>query len=80
MSKQKITQQMRYRESLIKYANKHGVSKAARVYNTDRQYIYRWQKRYDGNIRSLANQSTRPKSHPTQNLLEICLLKIKIQV
>ena len=31
VSKTKITQQMRYRESLIKYADKHGVSKAARL-------------------------------------------------
>ena len=67
MSKSKITQQMRYRESLIKYAKKHGVSKAARVYNTNRQYIYRWLKRYDGTTRSLANKSKRPKSHPSQH-------------
>lgn len=67
MSEQKITQQMRYRESLIKYASKHGVSKAARVYNTNRQYIYRWKNRYDGSIRSLSNESTRPKSHPAQH-------------
>lgn len=58
---------MRYRESLIKYASKHGVSKAARVYNTSRQYIYRWMKRYDGTTRSLANQSRKPKSHPNQH-------------
>jgi len=70
VSKTKITQQMRYRESLIKYANKHGVSKAARVYNTSRQYIYRWMKRYDGTTRSLANQSRRPKSHPNQHTPE----------
>lgn len=55
---------MRYRESLIKYALKHGVSKASRVYNTNRQYIYRWKNRYNGDIRSLANQSKKPKSHP----------------
>lgn len=67
MSKPKITQQMRYRESLIKYADKHGVSKASRVYNTSRQNIYRWMKRYDGTTRSLANLSKRPKSHPNQH-------------
>ena len=67
MSKPKITQQMRYRESLIQYANKHGVTKASRVYNTNRQYIYRWMNRYDGTIRSLANQSKKPKSHPNQH-------------
>ena len=76
MSKSKITQQMRYRESLIKYAKKHGVSKAARVYNTNRQYIYRWLKRYDGLTRSLANLSKKPKSHPSQHTQdEIKLIK-----
>ncbi len=58
---------MRYRESLIKYAKKHGVSKAARVYNTSRQNIYRYMHRYDGTIKSLANLSRRPKSHPNQH-------------
>ena len=70
MSKPKITQQMRYRLSLIKYAEKHGVSKAARVYNTCRQNIYRYRKRYDGTIRSLGNYSRRPKSHPNQHSQE----------
>ncbi len=76
MSKPKITQQMRYRESLIKYASKFGVSKASRVYNTSRQYIYRWMKRYDGTTRSLANLSKRPKSHPNQHTCdELKLIK-----
>ena len=70
MSKPKITQQMRYRESLIKYADKHGVTKASRVYNTNRQYIYRWMKRYDGSTRSLTNLSRKPKSHPRQHTIE----------
>lgn len=37
-----ITQDMRFRLSLIHYAEKHGVSNAARKYKTNRQYIYRW--------------------------------------
>ncbi|NLA86605.1 MAG: IS481 family transposase, partial [Clostridiales bacterium] len=35
----KITQDMKYRQSLIKYAEKHGVSKASRKYNKARSYI-----------------------------------------
>lgn len=67
---------MRYRESLIKYASKYGVSKASRVYNVNRQYIYRWIKRYDGSTRSLSNKSTRPKSHSNQHTLdELKLIK-----
>ncbi len=76
MSKPKITQQMRYRESLIKYADKYGVTKAARRYNTCRQNIYRYLKRYNGDIRSLADYSRRPKSHPNQHSQkEIKLIK-----
>ena len=62
-----ITQKMKYRQSLIEYSLKHGVTKAAIKYNTNRQYIYRWRKRYDGTLRSLADQSRRPHSHPNQH-------------
>ena len=41
-----ITQDMRYRLSLIKYAEKFGVTKAAVKYKTNRQYIYRWMREY----------------------------------
>lgn len=65
--KQIITQEMRYRLSLIKHSKRFGVTKTAIKYRTNRQYIYRWLNRYDGNIRSLANQSTKPHSHPKQH-------------
>ena len=63
----KITQTMRYRQSLIRYAEKYGVTKAAIRYRTNRQYIYRWKKRYDGTLQSLADRSHRPHSHPNQH-------------
>ena len=63
----KITQTMQYRQSLILYARKHGVTKAAVRYRTNRQYIYRWMKRYDGTLQSLADRSHRPHSHPHQH-------------
>lgn len=62
-----ITQDMRYRLSLIKYAQKFGVTKAAIRYKTNRQYIYRWLRRYDGSIESLRNRSRRPHHHPNQH-------------
>ena len=34
-----ITQDMRFRLSLIRYAEKYGVSQAARRYKTNRQYV-----------------------------------------
>ena len=66
----KITQTARYRQSLILYAKKHGVTKAAIRYRTNRQYIYRWKKRYDGTLQSLEDRSHRPHSHPNQHRLE----------
>ena len=65
-----ITQTMRFRQSLIEYSLKHGVTKAAIKYETNRQYIYRWSRRYDGTLQSLANKSHRPKSHPNQHTEE----------
>ena len=41
----KISQKERYRQSLIKYAMKYGVTRAAARYATNRQYVYRWMKR-----------------------------------
>lgn len=65
-----ITQDMRYRLSLIKYAEKYGVTKAAIRYKTNRQYIYRWKNRYDGTWDSLRNKSRRPHHHPNQHTPE----------
>lgn len=62
-----ITQDMRYRLSLIKYAQKYGVTKAAIKYKTNRQYIYRWKRRYDGSLESLRDRSRRPHHHPKQH-------------
>ena len=61
-----ITQDIRYRLSLIKYAEKFGGIKAAIKYKTNRQYIYRWKRRYDGSIDSLRDLSRRPRHHPNQ--------------
>ena len=58
-----ITQDMRYRLSLIKYAEKYGGSKAAIKYKTNRQYIYRWKRRYDGSVETLRDRSRRPHPH-----------------
>lgn len=66
----KITQTARYRQALILYAEKYGVTKAAVRYRTNRQYIYRWRKRYDGTLSSLEDRSHRPHSHPNQHTPE----------
>ena len=65
-----ITQDMKYRQSLMKYADKYGVKCASRKYNKSRSYIYFWRKRWDGTEESLACQSRRPHSHPKQHTKE----------
>src|SRR5574344_664455 len=66
----KITQTMLFRQALINYASKKGVTKAGVRYETDREYVYRWLKRYDGTLDSLADRSHRPHSHPNQHTPE----------
>ena len=65
-----ITQDMKYRQSLLTYAQKYGVSRTSRKYNKSRSYIYFWRARYDGSLQSLACQSRRPHSHPNQHTPE----------
>lgn len=65
-----ITQTMRFRQALIKYSFKYGVTKAAIRYKVNRQYVYRWRKRYDGTLQSLADKSHRPHHHPNQHTPE----------
>ena len=72
----KITQDMRFKQVVIEYSYAHGVTKAAIRYKTTRQNIYRWRKKYDGTVRSLADRSRRPHSHPNQHTeAEIKLIK-----
>ena len=67
---------MKFRESMLRYAEKNGVTKASIKYNVNRQYVYRWKNRYDGTLESLADRSHRPKSHPKQHTEdEIKLIK-----
>ena len=62
-----ITQDMKFRYSLMKYCEKYGVARASRKYNKSRSYIYFWKKRFDGTMESLACQSRKPHHHPNQH-------------
>lgn len=62
-----ITQDMKFRYSLMRYAEKYGVARASRKYNKAKSYIYFWKARFDGSIESLACRSCRPHSHPRQH-------------
>ena len=65
-----ITQDLLYKQAVISYSYKNGVTKAAIRYKTSRQNIYRWRKRYDGTLQSLVDRSHRPHSHPNQHTPE----------
>ena len=65
-----ITQTMRFRQAIIEYSLKNGVTKAAIRYKVNRQYVYRWRKRYDGSLQSLADKSHRPHHHPNEHTAE----------
>ena len=65
-----ITQDMKYKQSLMKYAVAHGVSKASRKYNRARSYIYFWLKRWNGSAESLRLESRRPHHHPNEHTPE----------
>ena len=59
-----ITQDVRFKQSVIKYSYKNGVTAAAIAYNLHRKTIYRWREKYDGTLGSLINKSRRPHRSP----------------
>ena len=65
-----ISQKLKYKQSVIKYSYKYGVTKAAIKFNESRRTIYRWIERYDGSLESLKDKSRRPHSHPNQHTME----------
>jgi len=67
---ERITQDMRFRQSLMCYAERYGVARASRRYDKAPSYIYFWRKRWDGSIESLREKSRRPHHHPRQHTEE----------
>lgn len=62
-----ITQDLRFKQAVIEYSFKHGVTRAATRYKRTRQWIYFWRRRYDGSIHSLEELSRRPHGHPNMH-------------
>ncbi len=65
-----ITQDIKYKQSVIKYSQKYGVTKAAVKFREHRKTIYRWIERYDGTLESLKNKSRRPHHHSKEHTAE----------
>jgi len=63
----RITQEAKRRQSVVKLAIKKGKSYASRMYGVSLSSVKRWCKRYDGTWQSLAERSHRPHSHPKRH-------------
>lgn len=63
----KITQEAKRRQGVVKLAIRKGQSFASRIYGVSLSSVKRWLKRYDGTWQSLAEKSHRPQSHPQRH-------------
>ena len=71
-----ITQDISFKQSVVKYSYKNGVTAASIQYNLHRKTIYRWREKYDGTLKSLKNKSRRPHRSPNAHTeQEIKLIK-----
>lgn len=61
-----IAQEAQFRQRVVKYSQKHGVTEASIRYRVSRMSIYRWIKRYNGKWWSLKECSHRPEHHPAE--------------
>lgn len=59
-----ITQMLKFRQAVVKYYYINGATATSAVYKVSRSTIYRWVKKYDGTIKSLANKSRCPHRSP----------------
>lgn len=65
-----ITSKAYFRQRVVKYSQKNGVTKASVRYHVSRNTIYKWIGHYDGTWQSLQDRSRRPHSHPNQHTEE----------
>lgn len=65
-----ITQDILYKQAVVKYSYRHGVTKAAIKFKMHRKTIYRWREKYDGTAESLKDKSRKPNSHPKEHTKE----------
>ena len=65
-----ITQIARFRQSVVAYSFKFSVQAAVNRFNVSRASVYRWRKRFNGDIKSLQDRSRRPHHHPNQHTQE----------
>lgn len=66
-----VTSNAQFRQRVIKYSLKNGVTKASVRFRVSRNAIYEWRKKYDGKSwKSLIDKSHRPHHHPNEHTPE----------
>jgi transposase len=66
-----LTSEARFRQRVIKYSLKNGVTKASIRFHRSCQAIYEWRAKYDGKSwKSLVDKSHRPHHHPNEHTAE----------
>jgi transposase-like protein len=66
-----IASEAKFRQRVIKYSYKHGVTKASIRFHRCRNAIYEWRAKYDGKSwKSLVDKSHRPHHHPNEHTPE----------
>ena len=66
-----ITSEAHFRQRVLKYSLKYGVTKASDRFGRSRQAIYEWRARWDGKSwKSLVEKSHRPHHHPAEHTPE----------
>jgi len=67
MIKDNLLSNLKYRQSIVKYAKRYSVTRASMNFNVSRTFIYKLINRYDGSLGSLRPYSKRPHYHPRQS-------------
>lgn len=63
-----ITSEARFRQRVVKYSFKNGVTAASNRFGRSRQAIYEWRSKWDGKSwKSLVEKSHRPHHHPAEH-------------
>lgn len=65
-----LSSKAHFRQRVIRYSEKYGVTKAANRYRISRNAIYEWKAKYDGSWKSLIDKSHRPHHHPAEHSQE----------
>lgn len=65
-----ITQEAWFRQRVLKYAERHGVTEAAIRHHLSRKTVHKWKKRYDGTLESLEDRPRTPHHFPRKQTIQ----------